>query len=234
MKSTDNQSQKLYYTMGEVSEILDVSQSLLRFWEKEFDEIRPLRNKKGNRLFTAQDVQTLKKIYHLVKEKGLKIAAAKRQLKLGDTNELSREALIVEKLHAIRAILIEVKQSLDTESEVEVAFEPIAEELDEILPAVQAITEDIQPQSTVEVEQAEIASDSEGDASTATEEIAEESAEESEGKKVEKPKAPRKPRAKRPKFAFKEVELFSLDELDAMQPKPGERRGNDEVQQTLF
>ena len=87
MKSADNQPQKLYYTMGEVSEILDVSQSLLRFWEKEFDEIRPLRNKKGNRLFTAQDVQTLKKIYHLVKEKGLKIAAAKRQLKLGDANE---------------------------------------------------------------------------------------------------------------------------------------------------
>ena len=231
MKSADNQSEKLYYTTGEVSEMLDVSQSLLRFWEKEFDEIRPRRNKKGNRLFTAQDVKTLKKIYHLVKEKGLKIAAAKRQLKLGDTYELSREALIVEKLQAIRAILIEVKQSLDAESEIEVDVESAVGELEEILPVVQAIKEDIQPQSMVEVEQLETASNEEVETVAESEDNAKE---DSEDKKAEKPKAPRKPRAKRPKFAFKEVELFSLDELDAMQPKPGERRGNDEVQQTLF
>ena len=231
MKSADNQSEKLYYTMGEVSEMLDVSQSLLRFWEKEFDEIRPRRNKKGNRLFTAQDVKTLKKIYHLVKEKGLKIAAAKRQLKLGDTYELSREALIVEKLQAIRAILIEVKQSLDAESEIEVDVESAVGELEEILPVVQAIKEDIQPQSMVEVEQLETASNEEVETVAESEDNAKE---DNMDKKAEKPKAPRKPRAKRPKFAFKEVELFSLDELDAMQPKPGERRGNDEVQQTLF
>ncbi len=231
MKSADNQSEKLYYTMGEVSEMLDVSQSLLRFWEKEFDEIRPRRNKKGNRLFTAQDVKTLKKIYHLVKEKGLKIAAAKRQLKLGDTYELSREALIVEKLQAIRAILIEVKQSLDAESEIEVDVESAVGELEEILPVVQAIKEDIQPQSMVEVEQLETASNEEVETVAESEDNAKE---DNEDKKAEKPKVPRKPRAKRPKFAFKEVELFSLDELDAMQPKPGERRGNDEVQQTLF
>ncbi|MBE6208856.1 MAG: MerR family transcriptional regulator [Rikenellaceae bacterium] len=231
MKSADNQSEKLYYTMGEVSEMLDVSQSLLRFWEKEFDEIRPRRNKKGNRLFTAQDVKTLKKIYHLVKEKGLKIAAAKRQLKLGDTYELSREALIVEKLQAIRAILIEVKQSLDAESEIEVDVESAVGELEEILPVVQAIKEDIQPQSMVEVEQHETASNEEVETVAESEDNAKE---DNEDKKAEKPKTPRKPRAKRPKFAFKEVELFSLDELDAMQPKPGERRGNDEVQQTLF
>ena len=182
MKSADNQSEKLYYTMGEVSEMLDVSQSLLRFWEKEFDEIRPRRNKKGNRLFTAQDVKTLKKIYHLVKEKGLKIVAAKRQLKLGDTYELSREALIVEKLQSIRAILIEVKQSLDAESEIEVDVESAVGELEEILPVVQAIKEDIQPQSMVEVEQLETASNEEVETVAESEDNAKE---DNEGKKAE-------------------------------------------------
>ena len=232
MKKADNQSQKLYYTMGEVAEMLDVSQSLLRFWEKEFDEIRPRRNKKGNRLFTAQDVATIKKIYHLVKERGLKIAAAKKQLKLGDSAELSREALIVEKLHSIRAILLEVKQSLD--GAIESYDEP-----EEILPQ-QTIDAARESEAKVEIK-AEVEVQAVGEVEPAVEvkvegEVTAE-AEPKEGaveEKPQKPKAPRKPRPKRPKYAFKEVELFSLDELDAMQPKPGERRGNDEVQQTLF
>lgn len=226
MKPTDNQSQKLYYTMGEVSELLDVSQSLLRFWEKEFDEIRPRRNKKGNRLFTKQDVQTLKQIYHLVKEKGLKIAAAKRQLKLGDTQELSREAMIVEKLHSIRAILLEVKQSLDVDVEEVDDQQVIVEGLEVKNEITNADSVENVVSEPMEHTQESVDEQSEAEQSTIQEEKqAEDSA---------KPKAPRKPRPKRPKYAFKEVELFSLDELDAMQPKPGERRGNDEVQQTLF
>ena len=227
MKQTENQSQKIYYTMGEVAEMLDVSQSLLRFWEKEFAEIRPKRNKKGNRLFTEQDVKTLKVIYHLVKERGLKIAAAKRQLKLGE-QPISREAAIVEKLNSIRAILMEVKLALDSDTATYQSDEPMdAEPLVE----VESVVEEV-----VEVEQmVEVA---EGETTRETSEpevtIQEGEAQAEEAEKVEKPKkkAARKPR--RPKFAFKEVELFSLDELDAMQPKPGERRGNGEVQQMLF
>lgn len=241
MKPTENQSQRLYYTMGEVAEMLDVSQSLLRFWEKEFDEIRPRRNKKGNRLFTEQDVRTLKTIYHLVKERGLKIAAAKRQLKLGE-EPISREAAIVEKLHSIRAILLEVKQALDggtttyadddsderealveAVNEVEVMVEQIAEE--SAAPMVETA-----PSEAVSAE-----SESEKTLNEPSVENPQEELTTEEKPKEEKPKkksAPRKPR--RPKFAFKEVELFSLDELDAMQPKPGEPRGNGEVQQTLF
>ncbi|MBR5454481.1 MAG: MerR family transcriptional regulator [Rikenellaceae bacterium] len=227
MKQTGNQSQKIYYTMGEVAEMLDVSQSLLRFWEKEFAEIRPKRNKKGNRLFTEQDVKTLKVIYHLVKERGLKIAAAKRQLKLGE-QPVSREAAIVEKLHSIRAILMEVKLALDNDTATYQSEEPMdAEPLVEVESVAEEVVE---VEQMVEVAEGEIASEN----SEAEEVVQAPEAQAEEGEKAEKPKkkAARKPR--RPKFAFKEVELFSLDELDAMQPKPGERRGNGEVQQMLF
>ena len=227
MKQTENQSQKIYYTMGEVAEMLDVSQSLLRFWEKEFAEIRPKRNKKGNRLFTEQDVKTLKVIYHLVKERGLKIAAAKRQLKLGE-QPVSREAAIVEKLHSIRAILMEVKLALDSDTATYQSDEPMdAEPLVE----VESVTEEVvEVEQMVEVAESKIVAET----SESEEVIKEAAAQAEEPEKVEKPKKKTVRKPRRPKFAFKEVELFSLDELDAMQPKPGERRGNGEVQQMLF
>ena len=67
--------------MGEVSEMFDVKPSLLRFWEGEFDILKPKRNKKGNRLFTPADVENLKLIYHLVKERGMTLEGAKRAMK---------------------------------------------------------------------------------------------------------------------------------------------------------
>ena len=227
MKQTENQSQKIYYTMGEVAEMLDVSQSLLRFWEKEFAEIRPKRNKKGNRLFTEQDLKTLKVIYHLVKERGLKIAAAKRQLKLGE-QPISREAAIVEKLNSIRAILMEVKLALDSETATYQTDEPMeAEQLVEVESVVEEVAA---TEQTVEVAEVEI----EAETSATEEAVQQAEAPAEEPDKVEKPKKKTARKPRRPKFAFKEVELFSLDELDAMQPKPGERRGNGEVQQMLF
>ena len=65
------QPKKMFYSMGEVAEMFDVKPSLLRFWEAEFDILKPKRNKKGNRLFTPSDVENLKLIYHLVKERGM-------------------------------------------------------------------------------------------------------------------------------------------------------------------
>ena len=72
---------KLYYTIGEVSEMFDVNTSLIRFWEKEFDIIKPKKNKKGNRLFTSDDIDNFKVIYNLVKEQGLTLDGAKKYLK---------------------------------------------------------------------------------------------------------------------------------------------------------
>ena len=74
-------AEKLYYSMGEVTEMLDVAPSLIRYWGTQFDALRPHRNKKGNRMFTPEDLEVLKMIYHLVKEQGMTIAGAKKALR---------------------------------------------------------------------------------------------------------------------------------------------------------
>ena len=73
-------AEKLFYSMGEVAEMFDVNASLIRHWESQFSVIRPKRNKKGNRLFSPQDVENLKLIYHLVKERGMTLEGAKNCL----------------------------------------------------------------------------------------------------------------------------------------------------------
>ncbi len=104
-------AEKIYYSMGEVAELLDVSPSLLRFWEKRFDIIAPHKNKKGNRLFSPEDVRNLKTIYHLVKERGMTLAGAEKLLK-ARRSEIERDVEIAERLGAIRALLVEVRNEL--------------------------------------------------------------------------------------------------------------------------
>ena len=77
----ERKSRKIYYTMGEVSEMFDVRPSLIRFWEQKFDILKPDKNRKGNRLFTPKDVENLKLIYHLVKENGMTLAGAAKRLR---------------------------------------------------------------------------------------------------------------------------------------------------------
>ena len=81
MPYKDTDIVKLFYSIGEVAEMFDVNTSLIRFWEKEFDIIKPKKNKKGNRLFTAEDIDNFKVIYNLVKEQGLTLEGAKKYLK---------------------------------------------------------------------------------------------------------------------------------------------------------
>jgi len=102
---------RIYYTMGEVTEMFDVSRSLLRYWESEFDVLKPARNKKGNRLFTPEDVDTVKLIYHLLKEQGLKIAVAKKRVKQ-DIKSRRNDIELVERLMSIRAELEQINQEL--------------------------------------------------------------------------------------------------------------------------
>lgn len=77
MPYKERKIEKVYYTIGEVAEMFDVNTSLIRFWEKEFDIIKPKKNKKGNRLFTKQDIDNLHIIYHLVKERGMTLKGGK-------------------------------------------------------------------------------------------------------------------------------------------------------------
>jgi DNA-binding transcriptional MerR regulator len=103
--------------MGEVADILDVSHSLLRFWEKKFDIIKPAKNKKGNRLFTPEDVRNLKIIYHLVKERRMTLDGAQKHLK-ANRGDVGRDMQLAERLASIRSLLVEVRNSLGGEETV--------------------------------------------------------------------------------------------------------------------
>ena len=122
-------AEKLFYSMGEVAEMFDVNASLIRHWESQFSVIRPKRNKKGNRLFSPEDVENLKMIYHLVKERGMTLPGARQRMK--DNKEATlRNFEIVERLKSIREELIGMKESLDafTYEDVEALKENLMKE----------------------------------------------------------------------------------------------------------
>lgn len=103
--------EKVYYSIGEVAELFDVRPSLIRFWEKEFDILKPQKNNKGNRLFTRQDIETLRLIYHLVKERGYTLQGAKEKLKQ-NREDVENRVEIVDSLYRIRQFLEELKSDL--------------------------------------------------------------------------------------------------------------------------
>lgn len=105
-------AKKMFYSMGEVAEMFDVKPSLLRHWEAKFDILRPHKNKKGNRMFTPEDVENLKLIYHLVKERGMTLAGAAQYLKNGITDTMRRDMELLDRLQKIRAELVEVREQL--------------------------------------------------------------------------------------------------------------------------
>ncbi|MFA5620366.1 MAG: MerR family transcriptional regulator [Weeksellaceae bacterium] len=102
---------KLYYSIGEVAKAFNVNASLIRFWEKEFDEINPKKNKKGNRYFSQKDIKALKLIYHLVKERGYTLEGAKIALK--ENKELKDDVELISRLEYIRSELQSLKDSLE-------------------------------------------------------------------------------------------------------------------------
>lgn len=103
--------EKRYYGIGEVARAFDVNTSLIRFWEKEFDEIQPKKNAKGNRKFTPRDIKNLQLIYHLVKERGFTLEGAKTHLREERQKTLSNFE-IIQKLERIKAELVKIKDQL--------------------------------------------------------------------------------------------------------------------------
>lgn len=103
--------EKIFFTIGEVAEMFDVNTSLIRYWEKEFPSIKPHKNKKGNRLFTKDDIEQLKLIYHLVKERGMTLGGAKKKLKENQEDTIHNFE-IVDRLQNIRQMLIDIKEEL--------------------------------------------------------------------------------------------------------------------------
>ena len=111
MPYKEKKVEKLYYSIGEVAKIFDVNTSLIRFWEKEFDIIKPKKNKKGNRFFTKQDIDNFHLIYHLVKERGMTLNGAKKKLKENKDDTIMNFE-IVKTLTDIKNILLEIKDDL--------------------------------------------------------------------------------------------------------------------------
>lgn len=111
MPYKEQKIEKLFYTIGEVAEMFNVNTSLIRFWEKEFDIIKPKRNKKGNRLFTKQDVENFYIIYHLVKERGLTLDGARKKMKENKEDTINNFE-IIKSLQNIKELLLEVKETL--------------------------------------------------------------------------------------------------------------------------
>ena len=103
--------EKLFYSIGEVATRYDVNTSLIRFWEKEFDIIKPQKNKKGNRLFTKEDLNNFDLIFHLVKERGFTLQGAKQKLKHKPEDTLGNLEM-VRKLQKVKSFLVELKSKL--------------------------------------------------------------------------------------------------------------------------
>ncbi|RDC57767.1 MerR family transcriptional regulator [Pedobacter chinensis] len=102
---------KMYYTMGEVTEMFKVNASQIRFYEKEFDILQPKKNKKGNRLFTPEDIENLKIIFNLVDEKGFTLKGAKEYLK-NNKSDVKENQKIIDSLEKLKGFLVNLAQEL--------------------------------------------------------------------------------------------------------------------------
>ena len=111
MPYKERKVEKLYYSIGEVAEMLVVPVSTIRFWENEFDILKPMKNKKGNRLFTPDDIKNLKILHHLVKEEGMTLSGAKKKLAVKwDETEYKYE--ISESLQNIKSMLLDIRDNI--------------------------------------------------------------------------------------------------------------------------
>ncbi|RED95606.1 MerR family transcriptional regulator [Marinoscillum furvescens] len=112
MPYKEKEIEKKYFTIGEVAEQLGVATSLIRFWEGEFDIIKPKKNRKGNRQFTKEDIKNVKLIYYLVKERGFTLQGARDFIK-NDVEAASNKIELIHSLKNVRNFLVTLKQQLD-------------------------------------------------------------------------------------------------------------------------
>ncbi len=108
----EKQIEKRYYTIGEVAEMFGVNSSNIRYWEDEFDIIQPKKNKKGHRMYTKNDINDIRIVYRLVKEKGYTLEGAKEVIR-GQRNRLKNNQKVIESLSKIRSFLQEMRDELD-------------------------------------------------------------------------------------------------------------------------
>ena len=101
--------EKLFYSTAEVAALFKVNASLIRFWEKEFDFLKPRKTAKGVRRYTVKDIENIRVIYDLVKKNGFTLQGAKEKLKYKSTKELNKNKELVENLNKLKSILLTLK-----------------------------------------------------------------------------------------------------------------------------
>jgi DNA-binding transcriptional MerR regulator len=111
MPYKEKKVEKLYYSIGEVAEMLEVPVSTVRFWENEFEILKPMKNKKGNRLFTPADIKNLRIIHHLLKEEGMTLSGAKKKLS-EKWDDIDYKFEINESLQKIKSILLDIRDNI--------------------------------------------------------------------------------------------------------------------------
>lgn len=112
MPYKDREIKKIYYTVGDVAKMFNVAPSLVRYWDSEFKELKPSKNKKGNRLFHEKDIEYFKVIYYLVKVKGYTLDGARTQLK-NKKSSVFQEEEVISKLQKIKAFLLDIKNQME-------------------------------------------------------------------------------------------------------------------------
>ncbi len=112
MPYKDKEIEKMYFTISEVAKQFNVAASLIRFWETEFDILRPRKTNKGNRLYSKKDIENFRLVYHLVKEKGYTLDGARNKLKEGGEKNTDNNAEIVSRLKNIKKFLEKMYKEL--------------------------------------------------------------------------------------------------------------------------
>ena len=156
-------AEKLYYSMGEVTEMFDVEASLIRYWCSQFTCLRPKRNAKGNRLFSPQDIERLKRIHHLLKEKKMTIEGAQKAMRKRniEAEKNDSDITLLEQLQSLRAMLVDMRNNmgepLPEESIVEELHveEPLAvaqpaEPIAEVQPVAEVVAEEVAAEPVAE------------------------------------------------------------------------------------
>lgn len=103
---------KTYLKIGEASKIIGVPASTLRFWEKQFPQIKPMKNKKGDRFFNAKDMEVLKEIYYLSHSKGVRLSQVSKKVKRDDAG-ITPQAELIAQLRNFKEKLLKLKEQLE-------------------------------------------------------------------------------------------------------------------------
>ena len=104
--------EKLFYTITEVAVLFNVKASLIRYWEKEFDFLKPRKTSKGNRAYTRKDIENIRLVYQLVKQKGFTLQGAKEKLKQKPVQKFQKNQEIIDRLQKLKSFLVGLKSEL--------------------------------------------------------------------------------------------------------------------------